>query len=421
VRQRAILVAVQSTLTSRGRGVSAEFQEDDSFDELQELAHTAGAEVVNRVLQARPTPSPAFFIGQGKANELRDEVKCLGIDLLIFDDELSPTQQRNLENVTGCRVIDRTQLILDIFAQRARTREGKLQVELAQLDYLRPRLTGHGIELSRLGGGIGTRGPGETKLEVDRRRIIQRIARIRSEMERVRAQRELHREHRRNTSIATVSMVGYTNAGKSTLFNALTSSQVPVSQKLFSTLDPTLRRIQLPSKRPALLSDTVGFIRKLPHTLVASFRATLEEVVEADLILHVIDRADPHFEDRERAVRNVLDELQVKQTPLLKVYNKMDLMDEPRRPDSLEGVFVSALTGAGLVILLDRVDALLLQDPIVDCHLVLPHSEGKVLSMIHQKGRLLEEVITTDSIRIHAQLPQSIARQLNSFAQPGTS
>ncbi|MBZ5554389.1 MAG: GTPase HflX [Acidobacteriia bacterium] len=418
MNDRALLVSVCSQRASRGRSTGARREGDDSLDELQELAFTAGAEVVGRISQSRPNLDPAFFIGRGKGLQLREQIQSGRVTLLIFDDELTPTQQRNLENLTECRVIDRTQLILAIFAQRARTREGKLQVELAQLDYLRPRLTGHGVELSRLGGGIGTRGPGETRLEMDRRRIIRRIARIRAEMERVRFQRELHRRHRRDTLIATLSLVGYTNAGKSTLFNALTDSDVGVSRQLFSTLDPTLRKMVLPSKRMALLSDTVGFIRKLPHTLVTAFRATLEEVVEADLILHVIDRADPQFMDHEVAVNSVLEDLQVKHTPILKVYNKTDLLEPPTgRPDPAQGVFVSALTGEGLEELVRRIDAMLLRDPLVDCHLVFPHAEARVLSLIQRKGHLLEKEITTDLIRVHAQLPQSVARQLTSFVQ----
>jgi GTP-binding protein HflX len=385
---------------------------------LEELAHTAGAEVQGRSIQVRSTLDSAFFVGRGKAVELHDLIKAQGINLLIFDDELSPTQQRNLEEITNCRVIDRTQLILAIFARRARTREGKLQVELAQLDYLRPRLTGRGVELSRLGGGIGTRGPGETKLEMDRRRIVHRIARIREEMERVRAQRELHRLHRRNVSIATVALVGYTNAGKSTLFNALTAAQVPVSPQLFSTLDPTLRKMALPSKRLALLSDTVGFIRKLPHTLVTAFRATLEEVVEADLILHIMDCSDSDFEAHGAAVNSVLEELQVRQTTILKVYNKADLLDAPsRRRIPADVVLVSALTGEGIDALRARTDALLLRDPIVDCHLVFPQAESRLLSLIHQKGRLLDKEVRAEQISVHAQLPQSVVRRLNAFVQ----
>jgi GTPase len=418
VRQRALLVSVCWRGNSRLRARSARHEEDDSLDELQELAFTAGAEVVGRVIQSRPSLDPAFFIGRGKVLDLREQMKAQRVNLLIFDEELTPTQQRNLEGLAECRVIDRTQLILAIFAQRARTREGKLQVEWAQLDYLRPRLTGRGVALSRLGGGIGTRGPGETRLEMDRRRIIQRIARLREEMEHVRSQRELHRQHRRNTLIATISLVGYTNAGKSTLFNALTASRVVVSKQLFSTLDPTLRKIVLPSKRMALLSDTVGFIRKLPHTLVTAFRATLEEVVEADLILHVIDRADPQFPDREVAVNGVLEELRVKHTPILKVYNKRDLLETPAaRNDPAEGVLVSAVSGEGLDELVKRIDSMLLRDPLVDCYLAFPHADARLLNLIHRKGRLLEKEITTDLIRVHARIPQSVARQLNPFVQ----
>lgn len=416
--ERALLVGIHTLSASRAREHHAGHREEVSLDELEALATTAGAEVAGRTLQARPTPDPAFFVGRGKAEALREQAAAKQINLLIFDDELSPTQQRNLERMTGCRVIDRTQVILAIFAQRARTREGKLQVELAQLNYLRPRLSGHGVELSRLGGGIGTRGPGETQLEVDRRRILHRITRIRRELEQVRAQRELHRVHRRDKTIGTVSLVGYTNAGKSTLFNALTQEHVPVSRQLFSTLDPTLRRIQLPSKRLALLSDTVGFIRKLHHTLVSAFRATLEEVVEADLILHVIDRPDPDFQDQEAAVEAVLEELQVKKTPVLKVYNKMDQTEmlQRDRTDS-DAVFISALTGEGLAHLLTRIDAMLLRDPLVECILVLPHQNGRVLNLIHRTGRLLEKETSAEYVRIRAQIPQSVARQLSSFVQ----
>ncbi len=418
MKPRALIVAVRSKSISPRRRYSSAFTEDDSLDELQELAHAAGAVVVDRILQQRPTLDPAYFIGHGKAIDICDQAKAQSVELIVFDDELTPTQLRNLERLMGCRVIDRTQLILDIFAQRARTREGKLQVELAQLEYLRPRLTGRGVELSRLGAGIGTRGPGETKLEIDRRRIVHRIARIRSEMERVRAQRTLQRSHRRNTSLSTISLVGYTNAGKSTLFNAMTSAQVKVSRQLFSTLDPTLRRIVLPSKRVALLSDTVGFIRKLPHTLVSAFRATLEEVVQADLILHVIDGADSHYPQRESAVQSVLEELEVTHTPVLKVYNKLDLAPgTPRNGNPHEAVWVSALTGEGLDELVEQIDTLLVGDPLVDCRLLLPHAATKALDLIHRKGKLLEKEVSDDFIRVHAQIPHSVALRLQSYVQ----
>lgn len=413
MKQRALLVAVRKSGATQLRG--ARFHIGDSLDELQDLASTAGIAVLGREVQFRPEADPALFIGSGKADLLQQRAKTAGIDLLIFDDELSPTQQRNLERRTGCGVLDRTQLILALFAQRARTREGKLQVELAQLNYLRPRLTGRGVELSRLGGGIGTRGPGETKLELDRRRIVHRIARIRREMDHVRAQRQLQRERRHDTAVATISLVGYTNAGKSTLFNALTASSVPVAPQLFSTLDPTLRKLALPSRRLALLSDTVGFIRKLPHTLVTAFRATLEEVVESDLILHVVDRSNPHFLEQEQAVEQVLEELNARAKPILKVYNKVDLMDSPIDVNRKDTIAVSALMRSGLERLLDRIDDFLVRDPLIDCHFIIPLSEGGVLSLIRRRGRLLEQGVTSGMLRVHAQLPQSVALKLHSF------
>ncbi|MDD5541687.1 MAG: GTPase HflX [Acidobacteriia bacterium] len=413
MKQRALLVAVRKSRSAHSRG--ARSQISDSLDELQALAFTAGIEVLGREIQARSETDPALFIGRGKADQLQQHAQKAAVDLLIFDDELSPTQQRNLERQTGCGVLDRTQLILSLFAQRARTREGKLQVELAQLNYLRPRLTGRGVELSRLGGGIGTRGPGETKLETDRRRIVHRIARIRREMDHVRAQRQLQRERRHETAVSTVSLVGYTNAGKSTLFNALTTASVPVAPQLFSTLDPTLRKLQLPSRRPALLSDTVGFIRKLPHTLVTAFRATLEEVVESDLILHVVDRSNPRFLEQEEAVEQVLEELNARAKPILRVYNKVDLMDSEIALKIKDTVAVSALTGSGLERLLERIDELLVRDPLIDCLFEFPLSEGGALSLIQRRGRLLDQRVVSGMLRVHALLPQSVALKLQSF------
>src|SRR6266571_396385 len=270
---------------------------EESLAELAALAEAAGAEVIERFLQERKQPDPALFVGRGKASELRLRVEDAGLDLLVFDDELSAGQQRNLEDVTGCKILDRTQLILDIFARRARTREGKLQVELAQLNYLLPRLSGKGTMLSRLGGGIGTRGPGETKLETDRRRIRSRIHVIGEDIDQVRRRRAQLRERRHKASVPTVALVGYTNAGKTTLFNALTRSEAEVSNALFVTLDPLVRQVRLPDSRELLMSDTVGFIDRLPHALIAAFRATLEETAEAELVLHVIDASSP---ERER-------------------------------------------------------------------------------------------------------------------------
>src|SRR3989449_9697520 len=303
-----------------------------ALDELRELATSAGARIIDEVIQRRDRPDPATFIGKGKVEELREQIVVEGVDVVIFDDELSPSQAKNLEEALDTKVVDRTGLILDLFSRRARTKEGKLQVELAQLEYRLTRLTGYREYLSRLGGGIGTRGPGETKLEMDRRQIRHRIATLRRNIEHIRKHRQLHRQRRRRDQLPLVSLVGYTNAGKSTLFRALSKEDTLVSSRLFSTLDPLIRRIQLSRNFPVLISDTVGFIRKLPHQLVSAFRATLEEVVEADLILHVIDASDPDREEKQQTVLDVLKEIGAAGHPLLTVYNKADLLDAGAEP-----------------------------------------------------------------------------------------
>ena len=327
------------------------WEAEESLEELAQLAVSAGAESAFRVLQERSVPDPRTLIGRGKAEDIR-ELCEEGVDLVIFDEDLTGSQQRNLEATLQRKVIDRTGLILDIFAQRARSREGKLQVELAQLKYLLPRLTGHGADLSRLGGGIGTRGPGETQLEVDRRRIRRRVIKIEEELEKVQRHRALLRRRRQKQALPTAALVGYTNAGKSSLLNALTHAKLPVADKFFVTLDPTLRKVILPGGRAVLLSDTVGFIKKLPHQLVAAFKATLEEVRASDLLLHVIDIAHPQWQDQEQAVAAVLEELGMATKPLISLYNKVDKLPHPeaiaflsRRPQS---VVASANTGAGL-------------------------------------------------------------------------
>jgi GTP-binding protein HflX len=340
----AVLIGLRRPQQSR-------WDAEDSLEELAQLAISAGATPAFRVLQDRFLPNPRTLIGPGKAEEVR--LICEeGADLVIFDDDLTGSQQRNLESALGRKVVDRTGLILDIFAQRARSREGKLQVELAQLKYLLPRLTGHGGELSRLGGGIGTRGPGETQLEVDRRRIRRRIVKIEEELEKVRRHRALLRRHRQKRALPTAALVGYTNAGKSSLLNALTDAALPVADKFFATLDPTLRKVMVPGGRQILLSDTVGFIRKLPHQLVEAFKATLEEVQASDFLLHVIDISHPDWQNQSQAVMAVLGELGAAAKPLINVYNKLDKLPHPeavaflaRRPRS---VVVSAHTGAGL-------------------------------------------------------------------------
>ena len=325
------------------------WEAEDSLAELEELARAAGARVAEAVLQERDRLEPRYLIGKGKAEEIRG--RCGGVDVVIVDEELSGSQQRNLEKLLGRRVVDRTGLILDIFAQRAQTREGKLQVELAQLDYLLPRLAGAWTHLERLGGGIGTRGPGETQLESDRRRLKTRMAKIRKDLEQVRRHRALLRRPRRKVPFPVVALVGYTNAGKSSLMNALTRAGVTVRDQLFATLDPTLRRLMLPGERVALLSDTVGFIRKIPHQLVAAFQATLEEVQEAELLLHVVDISHPHAELQQAAVEGVLGELGLADRPTILVYNKIDRLGQ--RPEFPWGpgsgrVATSAKTGSGL-------------------------------------------------------------------------
>jgi GTP-binding protein HflX len=326
------------------------FQE---LDELRELAKSAGARIVAETVQRRQHPDPATFIGKGKVEELREDVLVEGADVVIFDDELTPVQAKNLEELLHVKVVDRTGLILDIFARRARTREGKLQVELAQLNYRLTRLAGFS-GLSRLGGGIGTRGPGETKLEMDRRQIRHRIATLRREIEQIRKHRQLHRDRRRRDHLPLVSLVGYTNAGKSTLFRALSKEDTLVSSRLFSTLDTLIRRIRLGADFPILVSDTVGFIRKLPHQLVSAFRATLEEVVESDLILHVVDASDPHLGEKRNVVLDVLKEIGAGKHVQLTVYNKADLVrDTAQRFD--DGILVSAVTGEGLDRLLEEI------------------------------------------------------------------
>jgi GTPase len=338
------------------------------LDELRELATSAGARVIDEVIQHRDRPDPATYIGKGKVEEVREQILIEGVDVVIFDDELSPGQAKNLELALDTKVVDRTGLILDLFGRRARTKEGQLQVELAQLTYRLTRLAGYRDYLSRLGGGIGTRGPGETKLEMDRRQVRKRISTLKREIEQIRKHRQLHRERRRREQLPLVSLVGYTNAGKSTLFRALSREDTLVSSRLFSTLDTLIRRIQLARNVPVLVSDTVGFIKKLPHQLVSAFRATLEEVVEADLILHVIDVSDPDREAKRQIVLDVLGEIGAIGHPMITVYNKADLASQPRPSPAapllpLPGTaarnsdefLVSAVTGEGLEALVQEI------------------------------------------------------------------
>ncbi len=387
---------------------------------MRELATSAGAEVVGEFLQAKDRPDPATLIGKGKLEEIKGAVGSAHADLVLFDHDLSPSQQRNIEDLVNARVIDRTQLILDIFARHAKTREGQLQVELAQLKYLLPRLTGRGVEMSQLGGGIGTRGPGETKLETDRRKIYRKIRYIEQQVENVRRVRAQQRQRRESAPLATVALVGYTNAGKSTLFNALTHSGVLESARMFATLDPTIRAVTLPSKRKVLLSDTVGFIRNLPHTLVAAFRATLEEVQRAELVLHVSDASSHLAHEQEAQVKAVLKELEVADKPQLRVLNKLDLLSPEQRRTLREDantVAVSALKGEGIDALLARIDERLELDPIQHVKLRVPQKEGKALAMLEARARIQSRRYRDGIVFLDAEVPESLLRRLQEFVR----
>jgi GTPase len=395
-----------------------QFSAEESLAELRDLATSAGAEIAGEILQRRDRPDPATLIGRGKLEEIAGAAASVSADLLLFDHDLTASQQRNIENVVHARVIDRTQLILDIFATHARTREGQLQVELAQLDYLLPRLTGRGAEMSQLGGGIGTRGPGETQLETDRRKIYRRIRHVKEQIENVRRIRAQQRQRRESVPVVTVALVGYTNAGKSTLFNALTNATVLESPRMFATLDPTLRSVTLPSKRKVLLSDTVGFIRNLPHALVSSFRATLEEVQRAALILQVSDANSPLSAEQDAQVDRVLTELEAGQKPAVHVKNKIDLLP-PKQRDSLRDdartIHVSAAKGIGLTTLLDRIDQMLSEDALSRLRLRVPQKEGKALAMLEARSRIYSRKYKDGAVELEAELPESLARKLKQW------
>ena len=441
-----MLVGVGWKRTPRFPGMPAGEQGRESLCELVELARSAGADVAGTVFQLREAADPATLVGRGKLDEIRAEATAHKAPLIIFDSNLSPIQQRNIETATDRRVIDRTQLILDIFARHARSREGQLQVELAQLNYLLPRLTGKGTAMSRLGGKsggggaggagggagrIGVRGPGEKKLETDRRRIRERVRKIQANIDEVRKQRALRREARNAVPLGTIALVGYTNAGKSTLFNTLSRAEVLVSSKMFATLDPTVRAIRLLSNRRVLLSDTVGFIRDLPKGLLTAFRATLEEVQESALILHVSDVSNPRHEELDEDVEKILRELDVADRPRLRVLNKVDQLS-PEEQKALEAttarasddapVLVSALTGEGIPELLRRMDAAMPVDPLLMLSIRLPLAEGRTLAMIHALGRVLHSEIDDSHMRLDAEVPSSVAKRLrlNQYKVEGT-
>ena len=395
-----------------------QFSAEESLDELRTLALSAGAQVAGEFLQHRDKPDPATLIGKGKLEEIAGAAASVSADLLLFDHDLTASQQRNIENIVNTRVIDRTQLILDIFARHAKTREGQLQVELAQLDYLLPRLGGRGIEMSQLGGGIGTRGPGETQLETDRRKIYRRIRHVKQQIENVRRVRAQQRQRRESVPVATVALVGYTNAGKSTLFNALTQAAVLESPKMFATLDPTIRAVTLPSKRKVLLSDTVGFIRNLPHTLVTAFRATLEEVQRASLLLHVSDASSPLSAEQDAQVDKVLKELEAESKPRLRVMNKIDLLP-PRQRESLRDdgntVHVSAAKGVGMSTLLERIDHLLSEDAISRIRLRIPQKEGKTLALLEARARIYARAYKDGLVELEVEAPESVVRRVREW------
>lgn len=403
VSERAILIGMEW-----GRNDSL-WTVDDSLEELKQLADTAGATVIKKFIQKRPKPDPAFFIGRGKVQELALYAQQENIDLCIFDDELSPAQQRNIESVMGIRILDRTALILDIFAQRARTNEGKLQVELAQLQYTLPRIMGKGLMLSRLGGGIGTRGPGETKLEVDRRRIRDRIAFIKDQIEKVKEVRSLHRSKRKKNNVFEVSLVGYTNAGKSTLLNTLTNSDIYAKDQLFATLDPTTRQLTLPNKQEIIITDTVGFIQRLPHQLIAAFRSTLEVVTEADLLVHVIDVSHELYKEQAAAVHEVLKEIGAETKPVITVYNKIDkLPPDSKLTDRLalqeDTVCISAAKKLNLETLQQMIESHL-KSKAVEVALCIPYAETAKAAQLHETANVLEQEYTENGAVMKVILP----------------
>lgn len=411
--ERAILIGMEW-----GRNDSL-WTVDDSLEELKQLADTAGATVIKKFIQKRPKPDPAFFIGRGKVQELALYAQQENIDLCIFDDELSPAQQRNIESVMGIRILDRTALILDIFAQRARTNEGKLQVELAQLQYTLPRIMGKGLMLSRLGGGIGTRGPGETKLEVDRRRIRDRIAFIKDQIEKVKAVRSLHRSKRKKNNVFEVSLVGYTNAGKSTLLNTLTNSDIYAKDQLFATLDPTTRQLTLPNKQEIIITDTVGFIQRLPHQLIAAFRSTLEVVTEADLLVHVIDVSHELYKEQAAAVHEVLKEIGAESKSVITVYNKIDkLPPDSKLADRLaleeDTVCISAAKKLNLETLQQMIESHL-KSKAVEVTLCIPYAETAKAAQLHETANVLEQEYTENGAVMKVILPVEDLEAYNEY------
>ena len=410
-REKAVLAALRLPKQPR-------FEVDESLDELGRLAESAGAEVVGRMTQDRRAPTPGLYFGKGKVEELREWSREQGANLMISDDALSPIQERNLGGSLGLKVIDRTALILDIFAQRARTMEGKLQVELAQLSYLLPRLVGQWRHLERLGGGIGTRGPGETQLESDRRMIRHRIQKLRDELKRVRVHRRLVRDRRQATGYPVVALVGYTNAGKTTLLNQLTGAGRVAADRLFDTLDPSARLVSAPGHAPFILTDTVGFIRKLPHQLVAAFKATLEELAEADLLIHVVDASHPGLEDQMAAVESLLAELELAERPSIVALNKVDRLDHDSALEALttrfNAVALSARTGQGVEALLARIGQHF-RPRTEQLRLLIPYRDGPALALCYERGRVIARADLPEGIRVEVEVPRRLAGQLEAY------
>ena len=411
VTEKAILCGLSAGIFSREENAT-----EATLDELEALLETAGGQCVAKVLQSRPAPDPHSFLGEGKVQEVRELAETAGADLVIFDNELSPSQNRALEKLTGLPVMDRSALILDIFAQRAKTREGRLQVELAQYQYLLPRLTGMWTHLERQEGSIGTRGPGETQLETDRRLIRRRITRLEEELREVRKVRAVQRERRIRNSVPVVALVGYTNAGKSTLLNRFTGAGIPANDRLFDTLDTTTRQLHVSDTLDVLLSDTVGFIAKLPHHLVEAFKATLEELEYADLLIHVIDAADPEREAHIAVVDKLIGQLAKPGIPVIECYNKADLVEDDDIPRGENRIAVSARDGRGLEALLKLVEQNL-ERGLHHAVFLLPYAMGGMVETLHDQGRVLNTEYTSDGIRVEAICDEALYGRLRPYIQ----
>ena len=409
VQERAVLVGLNADLFTKEQTAT-----DESLEELEALLETAGGFCTGKILQNRHTPDAHCFIGEGKAQEVRMLVEATASTMVVFDNELSPGNIRALEEIIGVTVLDRSALILDIFAQRAKTKEGRLQVELAQYQYLLPRLSGMGASLSRQGGGIGTRGPGETKLESDRRHIRERIHRLEQELEQVRQVRAVQRERRMKNSVPVVAIVGYTNAGKSTLLNQLTGAGIPANNRLFDTLDTTSRQLSVSDNLDVVLSDTVGFIAKLPHHLVKAFHATLEELEYADLLLHVIDASDPNREEHIEVVNRLIARLAKPETPVLQVYNKADLVSFEDLPAGKDIVPISAKRGMNMDGLLKAIEDALV-DALHHCIVVLPYSMGGMVDTLHKNARVKNVEYTAEGIEVETVIDDILYGRLRDY------